>query len=82
MLWFEQEKGRKLSKQNVFLTCFWRFLGSSTLEQLKSGKKLGFRNLQEKLENSTIYKKVGRKSIHSFFTFTNFFPSFEFVSIS
>ena len=39
------------SEQN--LTCSWRFLISNKLEQLKLilEKILGFRNMQEKLEN-------------------------------
>ena len=43
--------------QNAFLTCSWRFLIlSNKLEQLefkleKNNKLLGFRNMQEKLEN-------------------------------
>ena len=42
---FEQWKLKKKSKQIVSLTYSWRFL---RYERLK--KKLGFRNLQEKLE--------------------------------
>ena len=39
--------------QDTFLTCFWRFLISNKLEQFKFKleKLLGFRNMQEKLEN-------------------------------
>ena len=40
--------------QNAFLTFSWRFLRSTKLEQLKfklEKKILGFRNMQEKLEN-------------------------------
>ena len=36
-------------QHNTFLTCSWRFLISDKLEQLEL--KLGFRNMQEKLEN-------------------------------
>ena len=36
-------------QQSAFLTCFWRFLRSNKLEQFEF--KLGFRNMQEKLEN-------------------------------
>ena len=40
-------------QQNAFLTCSWRFLISNKSEQLefKLEKLLGFRNMQEKLEN-------------------------------
>ena len=40
-------------KQNIFLTCSWNFFGSDKLETLNYNRKkmLGFRNLQEKLEN-------------------------------
>ena len=42
-------------QQNAFLTCSWRFLRYNELEQLefKLEKILGFRNMQEKLENAT-----------------------------
>ena len=45
-------------QQNVFLTCSWRFLIYNKLEQLKFKLKkiLGFRNLQEKLENKDLVK--------------------------
>ena len=36
--------------QNAFITCSWMFLISNELEQLEF--KLGFRNMQEKLENN------------------------------
>ena len=41
-----------ISEGYPFLTCSWRFLISHKLEQLqfKLEKKLGFRNMQEKLE--------------------------------
>ena len=41
-----------------FLTCSWRFLISNKLEQLefKLEKILGFRNIQEKLENCFFFK--------------------------
>ena len=46
-------------QQNAFLTCSWRFVTSSELEHYISNwkKLLGFRNMQEKLENydSSIY---------------------------
>ena len=40
---FEQEKGRKVFKTECVLTCFWRFLRSGTLKQLrlKSEKIIG-----------------------------------------
>ena len=38
-----------LWEQNAFLACTWRFLISNKLEELKFN--LGFRNMQEKLEN-------------------------------
>jgi hypothetical protein len=37
-------------QHNAFLTCSWRFLRSNKLEQLEL---LGFRNMQEKLDNLT-----------------------------
>ena len=40
-------------RQNVFLTCSWKFLISNKLEQLEfklEKKNIGFRNMQEKLE--------------------------------
>jgi hypothetical protein len=51
-------------KQNAFLTCSCRFLISNKLEQLKFKleKILGFRNMQDKLENNIpTYVKCGRK---------------------
>ena len=42
--------------QNAFLICFWRFLISNKSDQLdfKLEKLLGFRNMQEKLENEFV----------------------------
>ena len=38
---------------NAFLTCSWRFFRSYTLARIQIGQKyvIGFRKLQEKLEN-------------------------------
>ena len=40
--------------QNAFLTCSWRFLIYDSLEQLEFKLELGFRNMQEKLENTNL----------------------------
>ena len=53
----KSERSGQLLVQNVLLTCSWRILRSQKIEQLyvihySDWKKiLGFRNLQEKLEN-------------------------------
>ena len=40
-------------KQTAFLTCSWRYLRSNKLERLEF--KLGFRNVQEKLEKIRLF---------------------------
>jgi hypothetical protein len=49
----------------LFLTCSWRFLIFNRLVQLefKLGKILGFRNMQEKLENSIDLNKLPTERI-------------------
>ena len=53
----QAEKGqKKIWQQSAFLTCSWRFLMSHKLENYSSNWKnlLGFRNIQEKLENGFV----------------------------
>jgi hypothetical protein len=53
-----RERSEQFLKQNSFLTYFWRFLGSNSLEQLEKMIRNQFRNMQEKLENIPFFKIV------------------------
>ena len=53
ILFYSNIQSIQFWKQNIFLTCSCNFFGSDKLETLNYNRKkmLGFRNLQEKLEN-------------------------------
>ena len=56
-IYSNSERSERFLKENTFLTSSWRFFKSNDLEgfTFKTGKKLGFRNLQEKFEKEGIY---------------------------
>ena len=60
-IYLNSERSEQFLKQNAVLTYSWRFLRSNELEQLefKLEKLLGFRNLLEKLENESFFRKYG-----------------------
>ena len=64
---FIQWKMKSFFKQILFLNCSWRFLRSNDLEQLefKLKKILGFRNMQEKLENNVFSSWLMMFTLHS-----------------
>ena len=59
-IYSNSERSEEFLVTECFLTCFWRFLRSNKLEQLiKFGKKMGFRNIQEKLEKCIYFITQG-----------------------
>ena len=53
------ERSEQVLVTECFLTCSWWFLILKKLEKLefKLGKKMGFRNMPEKLENRVVISK-------------------------
>ena len=61
-IYSNSERSEHFLVMNAFLTCSWRFLISNKLEQLEfelKKKILGFRNMQEKLENDIFWQLQG-----------------------
>ena len=73
-IYSNSERSKQFLKRNAFLSCSWWLL-RSVIQYKNSKKYLGFRNLQEKLENSfspTLLVKTGNLF---YITFNAFFPT-------